>query len=269
MQMRRSKVLEKLRAGKIVTCTKINLNNQRTVEIAAMNGFDCIWLDMEHVPTDWSDLEGMIRAAKVYDVDTLVRVARGPYSDYICPLEADASGIMVPHLMNAQQARDVAWQTRFHPIGRRPIDGGNVDGAYCSIPMDEYIKTANEQRFVIVQIEDPEPLDELEEIAQVDGIDMLLFGPADFSQGIGAPGQFDHPKIIETRKRIPEIARANGKFAGTVGAPEQLQEYVDMGYQFFSCGADVVALMTYFQSLAEALGKVTGSTGATTHSNPH
>jgi len=134
-------------------------------------------------------------------------------------------------------------------LGRRPVDGGNADGKYCLVDFQDYIKTANSERFIVVQIEDPEPLDELEAIAQVEGIDMLLFGPADFSQGIGKPGQWDAPEIADTRKRIAEVCRTNNKFAGTVGSPANAQELVDMGYQFICLGADVVALWTYYNDI--------------------
>lgn len=255
MNMRPSKVLKKLREGKVASCVKINLADTRVTEIAAICGFDCLWLDMEHVPTDWTMMENQIRSAKIYDVDMLVRVSKGPYSDYIQPLEADAAGIMVPHIMSLEEAKKVVWETRFHPIGRRPIDGGNADGAYTMVAMDEYIKTANEQRFVVVQIEDPEPLDELEEIASLEGIDMIFFGPADFSQGIGTPGKWDNPLIAETRKRIADVARKTGKFAGTVGGLGNLQELIDMGYQFISVGADVVGLSAYFKEIVAGFQK--------------
>jgi 4-hydroxy-2-oxoheptanedioate aldolase len=255
MQMRPSRVLKKLRKGQVTSCVKINTADVRVTEIAAMCGFDCLWLDMEHVPTDWVTIENQIRSAKIYDVDVLVRVAKGPYSDYIQPLEADAAGIMVPHLMSLEEAKNIVWQTRFHPIGRRPLDSGNADGAYCMIELDEYIKTANEQRFVVVQIEDPEPLNDLEDIAKLEGIDMIFFGPADFSQGIGTPGQWDNPVIAETRERIAKVCQENGKFAGTVGSLGNLQELIDMGYQFISIGADVVGLTTYFKDIVAGFKK--------------
>jgi 4-hydroxy-2-oxoheptanedioate aldolase len=247
--MRQSRVLKKLRAGQIVFCTKINLADPRVTEIAAMCGFDCLWLDMEHVPTDWHTIENQIRTAKLYDVDTMVRVARGSYSSYIQPLEADATGIMVPHVMSLEDAKKVVWQTRFYPIGRRAIDGGNQDGAYCMVELQECIKTANEQRFVIVQIEDPEPLDEIEEIANLDGLDMLFFGRTDFSHGIGAPAQWDHPLLIKTRERVAKVARDNGKFAGTPGNLNNYEELINMGYNFISIGADVVGLSSYYNGL--------------------
>lgn len=256
MNMRPSRVLKKLRAGQVVSCIKINLADPRCTEIASMCGFDCLWLDMEHVATDWATVENQIRSAKIYDVDVMVRVARGSYSDYIKPLEADAAGIMVPHVMSLDDAKKVVWQTRFHPVGRRPVDGGNQDGAYCMIDFNEYIEAANEQRFVVIQIEDPEPLDELEEIAKLDGIDMIFFGPGDFSHGIGAPGQWDHPLVAETQRRVAKVARDNGKFAGIPGNLDNLPELIDMGYQFISAGADVVGLSDYFRKLVAGFKRI-------------
>jgi len=255
-QMRPSQVLAKLRAGQVANCFKMNLADARAVEIAAMAGFDSIWLDMEHVPNDWATIEKGIWAAKSQNVDVMVRVARGSYSDYIRPLEMDAAGIMVPHVMSQADAQAVARMTRFHPIGRRPVDGGNADGAYCGIEFLDYLKQANEQRFVVVQIEDPEPLAELDAIAAVPGIDMLFFGPADFSHGIGAPGQWNHPRLLDARKRVAEAAQANGKFAGTVASPANLDELIALGYRFLSVGADVVGLSQYCRSIAAEFTKL-------------
>jgi 4-hydroxy-2-oxoheptanedioate aldolase len=249
-QMRPSRVLARLRSGGVASCTKLNLADPRVAEIAARSGFDCIWVDMEHVPNTLRDIEDQVRAAKMYDVDAIVRVKRGSYSDLVHPLEMDAAGVMVPHVMSAADARAVAWQTRFHPVGRRALDGGNADGGYCAIDIQQYTRQANEQRLVIVQIEDPEPMAELDAIAATPGIDMLFFGPGDFSQGIGATGKWDDPRIAEARKRIAAVARAHGKFAGTVGGPAQIASLVEEGYRFINVGADVVALAEYFRGIA-------------------
>jgi len=249
LSMRPSRVLAKLRAGGVATCFKLNLADARAMEIAAMAGFDCLWADMEHVPNDLGVIEKGIWAAKSQNVDVMVRVARGGYSDYIRPLEMDAAGIMVPHLMSLADAKAVARMTRFHPIGRRPVDGGNADGAYCGVEFADYLKQANAQRFVVVQIEDPEPLEELEAIAAVPGIDMLFFGPGDFSQGIGAPGVWDHPRLLDARRRVAQVATAHGKFAGTVASAGNLDEWIALGYRFLSMGADVVGLSLYCKSI--------------------
>lgn len=238
---RKSRLLEKMRSGKKVITYKLNLSCPRVAEIAAMSGFDGIWICQEHVPTDYNTMSAQILAAKAYDCDCIVRVAKGCYSDYIRPLEADASGIMIPHLMSLEEAREIVHTVRFHPIGLRPVDGGNADGMYCKLDFKEYIKFMNANRLVIVQIEDPEPLSELDKICQLDGIDMIFFGPGDFSQAIGHPAEFDHPEIHRVRKLVVETAHKYGKFAGTVSLPG-LKECYNEGFDLVNCGADVAAL---------------------------
>lgn len=250
-QMRTSKVLQKLRAGEIAYCTKLNLADARVAEIAAMAGFDCIWTDLEHVPNDWSVVEKQIYAGKAHHVDTIVRVAKGSYSDYIRPLEMDAAGIMIPHIMSLDEAKSIVRNTKFYPLGLRPLDGGNADAGYCTVPLVDYMRTANDQRFIILQIEDPEPLSELEQIAELSGVDMLFFGPGDFSQAIGEPGNLQHLLVREARQRVAAAAVKAGKFAGTVGTPDNCKELIALGYRFISIGADVVGLSTYFRKLLQ------------------
>lgn len=252
-KMRPSVVLEKLRSGKIATCTKLNLADPRAAEIAALCGFDCVWPDMEHVPNDMRDIENIIRAVKAENVDCLCRVMRGPYNNLIRPLEADAAGIMVPHVMSEADAREVAHYAKFHPVGRRPIDGGNADGKYCLVGENDYIEQANHERFVCIQIEDPEPMEELDAICQVPGIDMIFFGPADFSQGVGVPYQYDDPKVVQASERVAKTARKYGKFAGTVAGVGNFDALVDRGYQFLTVGADVVALWLYWKDIVEKI----------------
>ncbi len=251
--MRHSRVLKIMREGGVAVSIKCNLSDPREAEIAGACGFDCIWIDLEHVPNSMESVGEFVRAAKIYDCDILTRVSKGSYSDFIRPLEADSTGIMVPHLMSLAEAKQIVYYTKFHPIGRRPVDGGNSDAGYICNDMHDYIKTANEQRFVIVQIEDPEPLAELEEICALPGIDMIFFGPADFSQGIGKPFEFGAREMEETRIRIAEAARRHGKFAGTVGGAGNFRQLADMGYQFINIGADVVALHEYFSENLRAV----------------
>ena len=249
--MRKSRVLRKLREGKVATSIKLNMADPRVAEMAAMCGFDCIWVDLEHVPNDMSGVENIIRAAKNYDVDVLTRVSKGCYSDYIRPLEADSTGIMIPHVMSLEEAKKIVYFTKFHPIGRRPIDGGNADGKFCMVKTADYMTEANAERFVVIQIEDPEPLDELEEICALEGIDMIFFGPADFSQGLGTLCDMSDKRVAETRKRVAECARRHGKLAGTVGGIGNQDMLIDMGYQFINLGSDVRALSAYFLEITE------------------
>jgi 4-hydroxy-2-oxoheptanedioate aldolase len=255
MKMRESRVLRKLRSGEIVCCFKINFCDGQASDLVAGSGFDCLWIDMEHEASDWNVINAHNWAAKAHDVDVMVRVPRGSYSDYIKPLELDATGIVVPHIMNLEDAKRVINMTRFHPIGRRPIDGGNADGFYTGLDFNDYLTQANEQRFIVLQIEDPEPLEDLEAIAALEGYNGLFFGPGDFSQGIGAPGDWNNPKLIETRKLVAEVAVKHNKFAATSGSITQLDEFIDMGYTFINIGADVIGLHQYCKTLMDKFNK--------------
>lgn len=250
MSFEKSKIVEKLKRDELVTCTKINITDMTVAEIAAWSGFDCIWLDMEHVPSDTEEIRAAMLAAKARGAETIVRTKRGAYSNMIHSLEMDAAGVMVPHVMNLEDAKEVVYYTKFHPIGRRPLDGGNADGKYCMMDFDDYLKYSNEQKLTIIQIEDVEAMEDLEEMAALEGVDMIFFGPGDFSQSIGCPGE-SNEEIEKARVRVAEVARKHGKIAGTVGSAENLPHLYELGYRFVSMGADVIALGSYYKTILD------------------
>lgn len=158
---------------------------------------------------------------------------------------------MVSHIMSPEDAKKVVYMTRFYPLGRRPVDGGNADGSYCMIEQAEYNRQANDNRFIVLQIEDPEAMKKIDEIAAVPGYDILFFGPGDYSHSIGHSGEFDHPEVVSGFKRVAEAAKKHGKFAGTVGSMAVANERLNMGYQFLNLGADMVSLSKYFSEIAD------------------
>jgi 4-hydroxy-2-oxoheptanedioate aldolase len=247
MSTRPSRLLKRLRDGQVPTTLKVNLSDARVVEAAGLCGVDGVWLCQEHVPNDWLLIESQIRAARVHNIDSLVRVSRGSYSDYIRPLEADATGIIVPHVADADDARQVVEWVRFHPLGKRALDGGNADGNFCLTPLDEYIRHSNQERLIILQIESPEALEHVERIAAVPGFDGILFGPGDFSHRIGKVGDMHAPEIVAARKRIGAACRANGKFAMTAGMIAPFADLFAEGYRVYNIGADVIAMSSYVQ----------------------
>jgi len=232
---------------------KINLSDPRVIELAGLAEVDAVWLCTEHVPNDWIGIEHQIRAARVHGIDCLVRVARGSYSDYIRPLEADATGIIVPHVETPEEARQIVAWTRFHPLGKRPLDGGNVDGQFCQVPMADYLHHANTQRIIMLQIESPEALERVEDIAAVPDYDILMFGAGDFSHRIGKSGQTNAPEVVAARKRIGAAARKHGKFAMVPGPMAPLPELLAEGYGMIGCGSDVFGLGLYFKDRVVAL----------------
>ncbi len=255
-RMRESRVLRKIRAGKVARVLKLNTADAKVAEIFAASQPDALWSCMEHTSAGWSEVENQIRAAKLHDVDLFLRVSRGGYADYVRGLEMDAAGLVVPHVMDAADARRVRDYTKFAPLGRRALDGGNNDAQFTRVGLADYLATANAERVICHQIEDPEALPHLEAIAELDGVDCLFFGPGDFSVAIGVPGQLQHPDVVAARRRVAEVARRHGKIAATVCGRDAITECADMGYNFLSVGADVVALAVYADEAMAAFDRV-------------
>src|SRR5690606_31357815 len=131
------------------------------------------WIDLEHHAHSMETATNLMRAARVGASDIIARPAKGEFMRMGRLLEAGAQGIMYPRCDDASEAREVVTWAKFPPLGRRGIDGGNPDMPYCSMPVAQYLKEANEETFLVIQIEDPLALDHVEEIAAVDGVDVI------------------------------------------------------------------------------------------------
>src|SRR5262245_10941379 len=160
--------------------------------MAALMGFDGIWMDMEHHFYTLEKAADLMRAARIgAGADIVARPAKGEFMRMARMLEAGATGIMYPRCDGPDEAREVVRWAKFAPLGQRGFDGIGPDAPYCTMPFADYIAEANQQTFVLIQIEDPKAVEQAEAIASVAGVDMLMLGPADFSVLSGIPGRFD------------------------------------------------------------------------------
>lgn len=251
--MRKSRMKEKLRQGKTVLCVQLHFVDQSVYEMASLMGFDGIWMDLEHHGTGVETAAALMRASRVGSSDVLVRPGKGEYMRMSRLLEMGAAGIMYPRCNTADEAREVARWSRFAPLGQRGFDGGNPDMPYCSMDMAGYVKQANEETIVLVQIEDPAALEHVDAIAAVPGIDGLFFGPADFTVLSGIPGQFTHPAVTKAMERIDAAARKAGKFWGTTCFnTEHAQRLQKLGARFLCHGADLLMVKTGLEQIQSA-----------------
>ena len=248
--MLESKVLRKLRAGQPVLCTKTNFKDPGIIEMVGLIGFDCVWLCREHLWFNDETLANMVLAARSTGMDSMVRIERYNNFSALKPLEMGTKGIMAPHIVTAEQAKKVVRAMRFYPIGRRGIDGVNADSGWMSIEFRKYLKFSNRETFIALQIEDPEAIDNLEEIASIPGYDILFVGPGDLGVSMGIPGDLENKEIWNVIKKVGKIANKYGKFAGTVSIyPERAKRLLDLGYLFLTAGADIIFLRESFLKL--------------------
>jgi 4-hydroxy-2-oxoheptanedioate aldolase len=250
--MRPSKIKAKLARREPVLVTSLALTDASLFELASLMGFDGIWLDLEHHAHSVETAATLMRAARVGSSDVMARPAKGEFMRLARLLEAGATGIMYPRCDNAQEARDLVTWSKFHPKGKRGIDSANADNPYCMMPLVPYVEYANDQTFLVAQIEDPAALEHVDEIAAVDGIDVLFFGPGDFGVLSGIPGQSEHPSYPAAIKRVAAAAERAGKAWGMPsGTPERTKELLDMGARFIATGADILMVKTGLESIQE------------------
>lgn len=248
--MRPSVVKAKLRRNEPALITGLHLTDPSLYELVGLMGFDGIWMDMEHHGYSVETAGALMRAARVGRSDCMVRPAKGEYMRLGRMLEAGAHGIMYPRCSDAQEAAEVVRWAKFAPQGQRGFDGGNPDMPYCAMDMAEYVKMANEETWIVIQLEDAGAVEQAEAIAAVPGVDVLLLGQADFSVLGGFPGQFDHPKIQAALEKIAKAARNTGKHWGTpVGTPQRAKQMMDMGSRFLCSGADIIHVKLGLEAL--------------------
>ncbi len=216
----------------------------RTVEIAVAAkscGFDAIYVDMEHSVIPESAAAQICVAALSIGITPLVRVpSHDPY--YAARiLDAGAMGVVVPHVNTAAEARAIVSACKFAPLGERSVAGSWPHLGYRSYPADQVRSAFNKETLVAVMLETPEAIANADEIAAVEGVDMLHIGSTDLCDAFGIPGQFGHPKIEQAFASVVEACRKHGKVAGVGGMatePELTKKILRMGVRFVTAGND-------------------------------
>lgn len=256
---RPSRVLTNLRQGLPTLGIALHLNDPSLYEMASLMGFDAIWLDLEHHGHSVESAGSLMRGARVGGCDVVARPGKGEFMRMGRMLEAGASGIMYPRCDSAAEAAEVVKWAKFAPIGKRGFDGSGPDVPFLLTSMKDYLPRANQETFVIIQIEEPHALDEVDAIFAVPGVDFVMLGPADFSVLTGIPGEFGHPSIRSAIERIATAARKAGKsWAATCGSLEIARQYIEMGARLVFHGCDLVYVFNGLTQLRTDAAKTLG-----------
>lgn len=259
--MTKSRVLSKLRAGELVRIFAVTrVVDPWLAEVAGKVGFDLVWLDMEHRAFGYDVIDPLSLACRAARVDLMVRILKTGYSAPMRVLEFGANGIMVPHCRSADEARQWVEWCRFPPLGKRGFDGSGADADFMLANPFEYLRQANEETFLVLQIEDREAIECIDEIAAVPGVDVLFVGPGDLSLSYGAPFQLDHPTMQRALDRVAKAVAKAGKWWGlATGTPAPASLAVRQGARFLTCGSDHAFLVKGLQNAYEEYRQITVS----------
>jgi 2-keto-3-deoxy-L-rhamnonate aldolase RhmA len=193
--------------------TFLNLGSPLAVEMAGCAGFDWVLIDQEHGIGGEDALPGLLMAAATTPAFPVVRIAANEPARFKRALDFGAGGIMVPWVNTAEQANQAVAAMRYPPRGVR---GVTKLSRSCEFGSDfgGYFTQAHERLVCMLQIETGEAVENVEQIAAVDGADVLFIGPMDLSTSLGVQEQFDHPKFKDALRRIGAAAKAHNKAAG-------------------------------------------------------
>src|SRR5207302_9034852 len=136
-----------------------------------------------------------------------VRLAPTDYATVMRPLEAGAGGIMAAQVRSARQAAEVVQWAKFYPQGLRGVNSSGADGKFGSEPLGDYLRNANANTFLAIQIEHVEAVEDVEKIAALKEVDVLFIGPADLGQSLGLLGDWEHPTLWQAIERVAQAAR--------------------------------------------------------------
>jgi 2-keto-3-deoxy-L-rhamnonate aldolase RhmA len=236
----------------------MGLRQARTVDIATIAGtcgFDWLFIDMEHNSMSIDVACQIAMAAIATGVTPLVRVPGHQHYHCARALDNGALGVVVPHVDNAEQARAIVDICRYPPLGHRSIAGNMPGLGFAGVPVGEATHRMNDENLVVVMLETPQAIENAEEIAAVEGIDVLLVGTNDLCAEMGIHGDFANPRVPEAYRKVIAACAKHGKYPGMGGVydPKLMTEYIGLGMRFILSGNDLAFLMAGARERASML----------------
>ena len=236
--MRTNTTKARLHEGKVVFGGIVTRYAPDTVEILGALGYDFVMIDCEHGPASLDQVEHMVRAAESFGITPIARIPDHTEQTILRFLDRGLQGIIVPHVNTGEQAAAVARAARYHPDGYRGVATGRAHDYGIGVSRNEATAWINSQVLVIPMVEDIEAVNNLDDILQVAGADVLHVAPSDLGQSLGNPGAAEVRRVMS--EVIPRI-RAGGKFVGVGGnSPADtagVAEFIKQGANFVTVSA--------------------------------
>lgn len=232
-----------LRAGRPQIGLWLGLASAYASELLATTGFDWLALDAEHAPNDLRTILAQLQAIAPYPVQAVVRTASGDATVLKQYLDLGVQSVLVPMVESAEQAARIVAATRYPPAGIRGV-GSALARASRWNQVGDYLHTCEREICVLVQVESAAGLDSLPAIAATEGVDGVLFGPADLAASLGVMGQTAEPRVQQAIAAGIVTVRTAGKAAGVLSAdPALALRYLSLGALFVAVGIDTTLLI--------------------------
>ena len=252
MEIKKNSFKEALKSGATQWGLWSGLPDASCVEICAGAGFDWLLLDGEHSPLDVPKVLTQLQAVSAYDTHPVVRPVCGDVNLIKKLLDVGAQTLLVPMVDTAEQAAQLVKAMRYPPEGIRGL-GTSLARAAGWGRVTGYLKEANEQMCLLVQVETVTALENLDKIVKVEGVDGVFIGPSDLSASMGYIGNPGHPDVVAAIEKGLATIRAAGKAAGLLAvAPDLARAYAAKGANFVAVGVDTMILARETKHLADS-----------------
>ncbi|HXC14681.1 MAG TPA: aldolase/citrate lyase family protein [Stellaceae bacterium] len=239
-------VKERMTAGEVALGLNVRIARSGDIaRIAKTTGHDFIFIDVQHSLFSLETIGHIAQAALGCGIAPLARVRSCGDPDTSLLLDNGVTGVVFPDVNNAADARRGVDAAKFAPIGKRSVSGGYPVFDYRAVPVGDSMRMLNDATLVVCMIETREGLANIEEIAAVDGVDVIHVGSNDLLTALGKPGRFDDPEIFSAIDRAIAAARSHGKFAGLGGMRnvERQVELIRKGVRFVTTQTDIGFLL--------------------------
>lgn len=234
-------IKKRINAGETTIGSWLQIGHPAVMEYMSSYDFDWLTVDLEHTDITLETFSNLLRSS--HGKNVFARVRENDTLAIRQVLDAGASGVVIPLVRNAEEAKRAVMAAKFPPIGIRGFAYFRANN--YGLDFDEYAKNANDRIVVIVMVETKETIENIDEILAVEGLDGVLIGPYDLSGSYGIPGQTQSPIILNAMKLVVSACRAHGKPAGIhqVGLDEQqIKNVFADGFSFVAVGMDNVFL---------------------------
>lgn len=214
--------------------------------IAKASGFDSLYVDLEHCSFSLETTSQICIASLLAGITPFVRVPNLEAEYVSRVLDGGALGVIAPHITSAGDAEKVVRNAKFPPRGNRSVTVGIPHLGFRPWPAEAARIALNDATMVVAMIESRDGLRNVDEIAAVDGVDILLIGTNDLCADLGIDGQFDHQHVADAYRRTIEACAKHGKTTGIGGLaskPKLIEQFVKLGARYVSSGADLTFLL--------------------------
>jgi 2-keto-3-deoxy-L-rhamnonate aldolase RhmA len=227
---------ERLRNKDLLLGTMLTLPAPEIAEMMAKCGFDWLFMDGEHSSLTTLDWQRMLQAVAGRSAG-IIRVAAKTEQEIKKMLDIGADGIIAPQVNSADEARRIVEWCKYPPQGTRGVGLARAQG--YGLDFGSYVESANDNIAVIIQAGHIDAVNNIEEIARVEGIDAVFIGPYDLSASLNKMGEVNDPEVIDAIDKVTRACQQNNVALGYFGVnAESVQAYIDQGYNLICAGVD-------------------------------